>query len=1362
VLRGRSTAAIAAVVALVSAQSAAGSTGPPTSAKGGRSVPAQVVSSTANSVVFQVKVDRWALTPSPVLDGTDRVSVPGFVSRGEPGEPSRPARKYLVGLPAEGTWTLSWRVLETASLGSRRLEPAPFQEVRREGDIGVVPFERYEIESEIYDAFRSPPVVSTDEPAWIRRQRVLPVWVEPLTYDPATGEAVLTTSVEITISFFAGRDEKGDQPGAPRESSEWQDVFSRLLVNAGQARDWQLAPRPHIRSRAPQRSEAVLQTDVPIKLRVKETGIHKVSAGALIAAGYPSGQPLENLHLFKRGYDGDAFVGTMTDVPFTVSEGSTGTPGVFDGQDAIIFHGLRPRDDASLEDPFEVYSGHSLYWLGTTSGTTMTDRVLTPGFLSADTASAWFPVDRIFVDDQFFREETPVGNNDYYYYNGYEDFTVDFHFEMETVRPGSFVTLSANLHGGFRGYRRSITTRLVNSQTDIVINPGLPVDYTNEVNHQVNLSGDLFAVGDNTFHFERESASDLPVHVFLNWLQVSYEALYRARGNMLHFNTATLTGDTSITVTGLSEIDDLWLFDVSDPLVPVNCVLDGALFTDVGLSHVLTFRDAISVRKDYVLVPQSRMIEIQNSEIEQDSPSAIVGDPAEMGVDVLVISHGDFIAGMQDWVRYRRAQGYRVLMVDVEDVYDEFNGGVQGRRGIDRFIRHFFELGNAGYVVLIGDGSEDHKQVHANSAPDFIPSPARTEYVGGSFDEYEVVTLDKYFVQLPGPGGSVDRYPDLVIGRIPVGSTSELQRVLNKVYRYEQPSAAESWRRRMIIVSDDAWSGGFETVYRRSEKYFESYQDSTARIIERTHPGMFDVIRFYLSEYSSRITSDTTQSYTMYYVQEAVRRQATPVLMHELEQGATLVTVQAHMNRSLITHEWLLTTMAGAVPTPNKDHQRMDNRDKPYIIFGMGCHFSDYALHRELGQSTDNSPNGDSFAEQLLFQNREGAVGTYGSTGFEYLNQVNEYCLLVANVWFYDAPYDIMIDQTKGRWVFGPLMFLVEAAAIGDGQSRPVDRYHILGDPLLRIDAGAPRMEVTVNGQSAHSGDNVSAGIDTIRVVANVADENVIEKFELLIDGQDMSPTLDVTPIGDESIPFSRRYEVRFEHALQLQAYDIVLRALQAPDTTAGQYHMAAEFVLHVPSNIELSVNGRLIYDGDAVPRKGNYRIRLAFPVYIPSSEISIKIDDEDVNGLTFTHPSPEDTTTWFVEFSKELDDGRHELVVTAGTAELSPFTLFVSSAVGLRDVINYPNPFSDVTQFLYSNDVEIDEGTIDVFTVSGKKIVQLEIPPDSRMPGQNGVLWNGRDAAGDEIANGVYLYVIRVQQRGQSSTIRGKLARMK
>jgi hypothetical protein len=119
-------------------------------------------------------------------------------------------------------------------------------------------------------------------------------------------------------------------------------------------------------------------------------------------------------------------------------------------------------------------------------------------------------------------------------------------------------------------------------------------------------------------------------------------------------------------------------------------------------------------------------------------------------------------------------------------------------------------------------------------------------------------------------------------------------------------------------------------------------------------------------------------------------------------------------------------------------------------------------------------------------------------------------------------------------------------------------------------------------------------------------------------------------------------------------------------------------------------------------------------------------------------------------------------MVVTAGAAELPSFTLFVEQRVGLLNVLNYPNPFKESTQFVYTTDVEIDDGTIDVFTVSGKRIVSLQIPPDARNPGQNAVFWNGRDAAGDEIANGVYLYVIKVSQRGQDSTIRGKMARMK
>jgi hypothetical protein len=116
---------------------------------------------------------------------------------------------------------------------------------------------------------------------------------------------------------------------------------------------------------------------------------------------------------------------------------------------------------------------------------------------------------------------------------------------------------------------------------------------------------------------------------------------------------------------------------------------------------------------------------------------------------------------------------------------------------------------------------------------------------------------------------------------------------------------------------------------------------------------------------------------------------------------------------------------------------------------------------------------------------------------------------------------------------------------------------------------------------------------------------------------------------------------------------------------------------------------------------------------------------------------------------------------VHAGTLEFI-YRLAVSDDPGLEGVLSYPNPFrSEGTSFVYSNTAEILDGTIDVFTVSGKRVRRVEIPPGARLPGQNRVYWDGRDGAGESIANGTYLYVIRVNQRGGSATVRGSLSKL-
>jgi hypothetical protein len=284
---------------------------------------------------------------------------------------------------------------------------------------------------------------------------------------------------------------------------------------------------------------------------------------------------------------------------------------------------------------------------------------------------------------------------------------------------------------------------------------------------------------------------------------------------------------------------------------------------------------------------------------------------------------------------------------------------------------------------------------------------------------------------------------------------------------------------------------------------------------------------------------------------------------------------------------------------------------------------------------------------------------------------------------------------------------------------------------------------------------------DTVLVVATVTDENAIRDFKLEIDGSDATSLLNITPLVDAALPRARQYRVSFLHKLRPENYDIVLRAFQAPDTLAGAYHITAEFTLRVESSILVSVNGRQIASGSPVPATGNYRVDLTTPVFVPQNAIELSMDDEVISDVTLAHPSPEDSLQWVATFRRTLTGGRHTLKVQAGTIQLL-FVLVVSESPGIHNVINYPNPFrGDGTSIVYSNDVEITSGSIDIFTVSGKRVRSLEIPSQARFPGQNSVFWDGLDGTGQALANGTYLYVIRIDQPVGSSTYRGKMARI-
>jgi hypothetical protein len=1329
-----------------------------------RVAPARVAHSDASGVTFRVEVRAHRLSPSGAIEGAERLDIDGFERTGSPGEPPVYSRQFLVGLPPQGSFTVSHRIVATAALGRHRLEPFPAQVRMDDEELGPVPAERVTWDEAVYRAAVAPPALTADEPAYIRHQRVLPVRVNPVLYDPVSEELSLAT-IEIEVRFQGGG---APTPAVPaRESKDWEETFARLLVNAPQAKAWRVPP-----AAVPSLSPALPVAVVPgaVKIRVRETGMHAVTASALVSAGFPAGQPLSNLHLFRRAYEEATLTASTQTVAHRVQEDAGGTPGVFDGNDRLVFYGRRLRDDAAQGDTREQFSAYNVYWLEPAPGAAMTEAFPGPGFVTADTSAASFPVTAAhFETDLVFREGTPPGISDIYYYNfGGEPGPVDMPFEMNAVRPGTNVTLSAELHGQTYESPRTIRVSMVGAAGETVLDGAYAVSGKIRRTFSAAVPAASFLAGTNQFRISRPDNSRTSVQVLVNFVEATYQSLYRARGNALRFNSASLAGDTTITVTGITNSSDLELYDVTDPVLPRRLVLDAGHFQPADGGTALSFRQSYTGRREFLLVRASRMITVASGDLAADAPSAIIGGAAENGVDVLVVSHAQFIPTMRAWVSYRRSQGYRVSMVDVEDVFDEFNGGVPSARAVYRFARHFFLRGDAGALVLVGDASEDHKRVHDDSGPNFVPTFTRIDNVS-SLQIDEVVTTDKRLVKFPGAGGTVDVYPDMIIGRLPAGETGELEIMLNKVYAFEAPSASDFWRKRMIIVADDEYSegsstfGGFQFCD-NNEAAFEAGQENAAQVIERSLPAGYDVVRFYLRTYTDDFY--TTQCANRFAAISYTRQNATEPLINELGQGATLVWIQSHMNRSVVTHERLLTTQPASIlgGSTGRDHLRSENRGKPWVMFALGCHFSEYAIHREFNdaRTQDNAPNGDAFGEQYLFQNERGAVGTFGSSGFEYLNQTNAFMNVTAAVWFYDAPYDTMVNQTQAEWQFGQLMFLVESQIAGS-QRDPVERYHILGDPLLRIDAGPPAFEVTVNGVPARSGDVVESGGegDTLRVVAVVTDENAIRDFKLEIAGADLSDSLAIEPLVDAQLPRARQYRVSFRHKVRPETYDIVLRAYQAPDTLAGAYHMVAEFLLKVESSISVSVNGRAVESGGLVPAEGKYRVDLSFPVFVPTSDVAVTVDDRVPGNLSVFRPDAEDSLAIAATFRETLAPGRHELRVTAGTIDLE-YILIVSENPGLRDLVNYPNPFrGEGTSFVYSNEVEILDGTIDIFTVSGKRVRRLEIPLNARQPGQNSIYWDGRDSGGGELANGVYLYVVRATQRGGSITERGKMSKV-
>lgn len=439
-----------------------------------------------------------------------------------------------------------------------------------------------------------------------------------------------------------------------------------------------------------------------------------------------------------------------------------------------------------------IYTRQTIYWLEPGPGTVMTVRSNSPPAVPVEGA--------FFRDTLHFEQDNPAG----YVANLFESnpeadiwhwgyllvpsggvFRANFTNSFPDAVPGSTPgTLTPRIKG-------AVTTPSLAHHARMILNgvtAGSADWYgTDEVTPVVSITN--FVAGTNILTVEGYyQVGDLVgARSYIDSYEVSYDRLYRAVENRLLCVAGT---NLAVSIGGFSS-PLIQVLDVTEPACPV--LLDGVMIdSPAGGEWRVSFTPESATNR-YLATAS-----LQDPVWVTGRPWTYLGDTTNRA-DYVVIAPAAFLAGAQTLAAYRAGRGLETMTVDLENVYDEFSGGMVTPHA----LRSFMVAARAGwaktpaFAVLIGAGNLDYRNVTGKALNVcLVPS-----FMGAT--PYGLYGVDNPIGDVNG-----DHVPEVVIGRLPVVDTNELSGVVTKIQAFE---AAVTNFRSAHLVADayDAAVGDF-------------------------------------------------------------------------------------------------------------------------------------------------------------------------------------------------------------------------------------------------------------------------------------------------------------------------------------------------------------------------------------------------------------------------------------------------------------------------------------------------------------------------------------------------------------------------
>jgi hypothetical protein len=716
-----------------------------------------------------------------------RIEAPGLDTLALPGEPDLPGAAVLVGLPAEGTPRLTWSTGGTAQLAAPQpVIPlaSPVRDMVGEDGSGA---QRAFVPDPAAYGRRGPEpadVVSLVDVGWVRGQRVGRLVFRPFQLDAVAGQLIVHSQLSARLDFAPGPPRSPAEVEEVAADSAFDPVMDAALVNGAAARDFRLRRGPRTTADSPSGPATIGPSEhgAVWNLTVGETGWQRVTGADLALAGMDLSQvDPRRLQLYADGQ------------PVAVRlEGES--DGKLGAADVLLFYGAAKPSR---------YASTAVYQLaeGTGRGLRMAVRDGTPVGLTPLTAVT----DTLRLErDTLYRSDlprSPLGQADAP--------GVDRWYWQQLQAPNQLVQLVVPPDVAPGDWTGRLRLAVVGKSSFPAVQP----------DHDVNVWVGDRAVGYATwdgaervellqFAVPAERLRATPVRLvvdavgdtpapydqfLVDWLELDYQRGLVAQANRLRFTTAD-SRRPEVAISGFSQRDVI-LADVTDPARPVWLV--GAQTTG-STSYRLRFADPRKSPRSYAAAARAALL--KPTRIEQRPATDLVSPVA--GADYLMIAPASLLPVLAPLAAHRRAQGLRVAMVDVQSVYDAFGGGNPSPEAIRAFLSQAYQQWPApapSHVLLAGDGNYDPRNRLGTSPASLIPP-----YLKVADPWLGEVAAENMFVTVSGD----DPFPDLYLGRLPVNSASEAAAVVAKILAYETTPPGGEWRRRLLLVADDADSAG--------------------------------------------------------------------------------------------------------------------------------------------------------------------------------------------------------------------------------------------------------------------------------------------------------------------------------------------------------------------------------------------------------------------------------------------------------------------------------------------------------------------------------------------------------------------------